>query len=61
MQQNHPAFLVDIENYPRDPVLRQFAPHFIEAVSHWPANWHPNRPAKLDSLDVFPNPLAIFG
>src|ERR1700677_3468255 len=57
MQQNHPAFLVDIENYPRDPVLRQFAPHFIEPVSHWPENGIPT--GQPNSTVLMSSPIRL--
>jgi hypothetical protein len=61
MQQNYPALLVNVEKDPGDSVLGQTRPHFVDAVAQWFASGHPNRPAELDSLDVFANPLAVVG
>jgi hypothetical protein len=59
MEQNHPAFLVDIEKHPRDSVLHQARPHLVDAVAQWSANGHPKRPAKFHGLDVLADPLPI--
>lgn len=60
MQQNHPAFLVDIKEHPRDSVLGQARPHFVDTVAQWPPNGHPYWPAELHRLDILADVLPIF-
>ncbi len=59
MQQDHPAFFVDVEKHPGDAVLGQTSSHLINAVPQWPASGHPNGPAELHGLDVLPNAFPV--
>ncbi len=59
MQQDHPAFFVDVEKHPGDAVLGQTSSHLINAVPQWPANGHPDGPAELHGLDVLPNAFPV--
>jgi hypothetical protein len=61
MQQNHPAFPVDIEKYARDSVLTQARPHFVDAVAERLAYGHANGPAELHGLDILSDALPILG
>ena len=59
MQQNHPALLVDVKKYSRDTILAQARTHLIDTVAQWPANRHPDGPAKLHGLYVLADAFAI--
>src|SRR5947209_2742804 len=52
---------VDIKKHARDSVLGQARPHFMDAVAHWPANRHPNRPAELHGLDILSDAFPVIG
>lgn len=59
MQQNHPAFRVDIEKHASDSAPDQAGPYFIETVAQRATHRHPDRPTKLNGLDVFADAFAI--
>jgi len=61
VKQDHAALFVDVKKDSRDSVLSQVRPHFIDAVSQWFTNGHPNRPAELHRLDILADTLPIFG
>ena len=61
VEQDHPAPPVDIKKHARDSVLGQARPHFMDAVAHWPANRHPNRPAELHGLDILSDAFPVIG
>jgi len=61
MQQDHSAFLVDIEKHSGDSVQDQVCSHFINTVAQWPGNGHPNWPAKLYCFDVLADAFPILG
>ena len=61
VQQDHPAFPIDVKKYARNSVLHQARPHFIDAVTQWSANGHSDRPAELHRLDILADTLPIFG
>jgi hypothetical protein len=60
VQQDHSALFVDVKKDPRDSVLSQVRPHFIDTVSQWLANGHPNGPAEFHRFDVLPDAFPIF-
>src|SRR5579863_3315854 len=60
MEQNHPAFLVDVEKHSGNAILREARTHFVDAIAQRPAYRHANRPAEFDCLDVFANAFSIF-
>jgi hypothetical protein len=61
MQQNHPPLRINVEQYSLDAVLREMRPYFANAATEGSAYRHPDRPSKLDSLDIFTDELAILG
>jgi hypothetical protein len=61
VEQDHPGLLVDIEEHSCDSVLGQTRADFIDGVSQWLADRHPNRPAKLDSFDVLSDAFPVLG
>ena len=61
MQQNHPPFRIDVEQYPGDAALGQMRPYFANAATEGSAYWHPDRPSKFDCLDILTDELAILG
>ena len=61
VEQDHMAFLVDIEKYACDSVLGQARPHFVDALAQWSTNGHPDWPAELSRLNVVADPLPVLG
>jgi len=59
MEQDHPAFLVDVKEDAGDAVLSQAGSYFVDAVTEWFADGHTDRPAELYRLDVFSNAFPI--
>src|SRR5258708_38890888 len=58
MQENHVA-CADAEHDARDSIAAQRGSHFVEAGSHRPAGWHPNRPSIFHGPDVGSNQPSI--
>jgi hypothetical protein len=50
VEQNHPGSLVDAKKHPRDSILREARPHFINAVTKGFANGHSDWPANSTVL-----------
>jgi len=61
VEQHHPSFSINVEQYARDPIVRQIYPDLEDAVAQRAANRHSNRPAKFNRLDVFSDSLPILG
>jgi len=61
MQQNHPLFRINVEQYPRDAVLGEMRPYFADAATEGSAHWHTDRPSKFDCLDILTDELAVLG
>lgn len=59
VQENHPV-VAEVEQDTRNAVVREICTYFVNSFSQWPANWHTNRPAKFNGLDIFTDSLPIF-
>jgi hypothetical protein len=44
---------------PSDPPATQMTSNFPEIGFHFPDQWHPQRPTKLNQLDIFTDELPI--
>jgi len=59
MKKNHSASFVHVKEHSCDTVLPQPRPYLKDSIAECLAYWHSNRPAKLHSLDVLANSLAV--
>ena len=61
VQQYHPPLFVDVEKHPRNSVLAQAGPNFVDAAAQWSADRHANGSAKFHRLGILADALAILG
>src|SRR5579863_1637135 len=61
MQQNHSPLRINVEQYPRDAILREMRPYFADAATEGSAYRHPDRPSKFDCLDILTDEPTILG
>lgn len=59
VQQDHPAFVIDVEKHSGDSVLRQIGSDFIDPLTERPADRHSDGPPEFNDFDVYSDALPV--
>jgi hypothetical protein len=60
VQQDHSVLAIDIEQNAGNAIVREIRADLVDSLTQRPANWHSDRPAEFDRLDVLSNSFPMY-